>query len=285
MLGAFLAQLYDDLPPPPLVLLSHEPPERALIAEALALKAGRQVEIHRPQRGDKRAAVEHAATNAREALERSMAEGTAQEALLQGVARLFDLPATPERIEVYDNSHIQGANAYGVMVVAGPAGFLKNAYRKFSIRATSGMPAPAPRGGDDFAMMREVFERRFGRALKEDPERESGTWPDLVLIDGGIGQLNAAREVLAEIGVPRHAAGRRRQGAGPRRRARMVPPAPAATPSSSRRAIRCSTTCNGCGTRRTASPSPPTAPAAPRRSRGASWTRSPASAAPSSAGC
>jgi excinuclease ABC subunit C len=123
-----------------------------------------------------------------------MAEGTAQEALLQGTARVFDLPAAPERIEVYDNSHIQGANAYGVMVVAGPSGFLKNAYRKFSIRGDI-------RPGDDFAMMREVFERRFGRALKEDPERESGTWPDLVLIDGGIGQLNAAREVLAEIGV------------------------------------------------------------------------------------
>jgi excinuclease ABC subunit C len=194
ILQSFLAQLYDDLPPPPLVLLSHEPPERELIAEALTLKAGRKVELHRPQRGDKRAAVEHAETNAREALERTLAEGTAQEALLQGVARVFDLPATPERIEVYDNSHIQGANAYGVMVAAGPAGFLKQAYRKFSIK---GPLAP----GDDFAMMREVFERRFGRALKEDPARESGTWPDLVLIDGGQGQLGAAREVLAELGV------------------------------------------------------------------------------------
>ncbi len=194
VLGAFLMQLYDDLPPPPLVLASHEPPDRDLLAEALSIKAGRRVQIHRPQRGDKRAAVEHAATNAREALERRMAEGTAQEALLQGTARLFDLPAAPERIEVYDNSHIQGANAYGVMVVAGPSGLLKNAYRKFSIRGDI-------KPGDDFAMMREVFERRFGRALKEDPERESGTWPDLVLIDGGIGQLNAAREVLSEIGV------------------------------------------------------------------------------------
>ncbi len=196
VLGTFLMQLYDDLPPPPLVLASHEPPDRDLhlLAEALSIKAGRRVQIHRPQRGDKRAAVEHAATNAREALERRMAEGTAQEALLQGTARLFDLPAAPERIEVYDNSHIQGANAYGVMVVAGPSGLLKNAYRKFSIRGDI-------KPGDDFAMMREVFERRFGRALKEDPERESGTWPDLVLIDGGIGQLNAAREVLSEIGV------------------------------------------------------------------------------------
>jgi excinuclease ABC subunit C len=202
VLGSFLAQLYDDLPPPPLILVSHEPPERELIAEALSLKAGRRVEIHRPQRGDKRAAVEHAGTNAREAIERRMAEGTAQEALLQGVARIFELSAAPERIEVYDNSHIQGANAYGVMVAAGPSGFLKNAYRKFSIRgpAANGN-SPAPRGGDDFAMMREVFERRFGRALKEDPERETGTWPDLVLIDGGLGQLNAARTVFADLGV------------------------------------------------------------------------------------
>jgi excinuclease ABC subunit C len=193
VMGTFLAQLYDDLPPPPLVLVSHEPPERGLIAEALSLKAGRRVEVHRPQRGEKRGAVEHAATNAREALERRLAEGTAQAALLQGVARVFDLPATPERIEVYDNSHIQGANAYGVMVAAGPSGFLKQAYRKFSIKGPV-------RPGDDFAMMREVFERRFGRAVREDPERESGTWPDLVLIDGGLGQLNAAREVLAELG-------------------------------------------------------------------------------------
>lgn len=193
ILGAFLGQLYDDLPPPPTVLLSHEPPEAALIAEALSIKAGRRVALHRPQRGDKRGVVEHAESNAREALERRMAEGTAQQALLRGVAEIFDLPAQPERIEVYDNSHIQGANAYGVMIAAGPAGFLKQAYRKFGIKGEI-------RPGDDFAMMREVFERRFGRAAREDPGRESGTWPDLVLIDGGLGQLNAAREVLAELG-------------------------------------------------------------------------------------
>ncbi len=193
VLGAFLGQLYDDLPPPPLILLSHQPSGTPLLAEALSIKAGRKVELHRPQRGDKRAVVEHAESNAREALERRLAEGTAQEALLGGVARVFDLPASPERIEVYDNSHIQGANAYGVMIAAGPAGFLKQAYRKFAIRS-----APAP--GDDFAMMREVLERRFGRALKEDPARSGGTWPDLVLIDGGLGQLNAARTVLAELG-------------------------------------------------------------------------------------
>jgi excinuclease ABC subunit C len=243
VITAFLGQLYDDLPPPPLVLVSHELPEAALVAEALALRADRKVEVHHPKRGEKRAAVDHAQTNAREALERKLAEGAAQGELLQGVAKVFDLPSAPERIEIYDNSHIQGANAYGVMVVAGPQGFLKNAYRKFSIRgdgagAPKGKrsadrgPAPAdeagveplaqedvralahdaaaratprttggPRGGDDFAMMREVFERRFGRALKEDPERESGTWPDLVLIDGGLGQLSAARDILTEMGI------------------------------------------------------------------------------------
>ncbi|MBB5690159.1 excinuclease ABC subunit C [Roseomonas alkaliterrae] len=193
VMGTFLAQLYDDLPPPPLVLLSHAPPEAALIAEALSLKAGRKVELHRPQRGEKKEAVEHAATNAREALERRLAEGTAQAQLLEGVATLFGLPAPPERIEVFDNSHIQGANPYGVMIVAGPSGFVKQAYRKFAIKA-------AP-GNDDFAMMREVFERRFGRALREDPARESESWPDLVLIDGGAGQLSAAQAVMAELGV------------------------------------------------------------------------------------
>ncbi|MBW8271414.1 excinuclease ABC subunit UvrC [Caldovatus aquaticus] len=193
VLQSFVAQLYDDLPPPPLVLLSHALPEQALVAEALSTRAGRRVELHRPQRGDKRAAVEHALTNAREALERRLAEGTAQAALLEGVAKAFGLPAPPARIEVYDNSHIRGANAYGVMIAAGPEGFLKSAYRKFGIR---GPVAP----GDDFAMMREVFERRFGRAVKEDPRRESGAWPDLVLIDGGLGQLNAARAALDALG-------------------------------------------------------------------------------------
>jgi excinuclease ABC subunit C len=193
VMGAFLAQLYDDLPPPPLVLLSHDPPEAPLIAEAFALKAGRKVELHRPQRGEKKEAVDHAATNAREALERRLAEGAAQTQLLDGVAALFGLPAAPERIEIYDNSHIQGANPYGVMVVAGPSGFMKQAYRKFSIKAAA--------GNDDFAMMREVFERRFGRALREDPGRDGGAWPDLVLIDGGAGQLSAAQAVMAELGV------------------------------------------------------------------------------------
>ena len=193
VMGAFLGQLYEDLPPPPLLLLSHDPPEAALIAEALAIKAGRRVELRRPQRGEKHEALEHAATNAREALERRMAEGTAQAALLEGTASLFGLPGAPERIEIYDNSHIQGANAYGVMVVAGPSGFMKQGYRKFAIKTAA--------TNDDFAMMREVFERRFGRALREDPARAGDGWPDLVLIDGGAGQLSAAREIMAGLGL------------------------------------------------------------------------------------
>ena len=193
VMGAFLGQLYEDLPPPPLLLLSHDPPEAALIAEALAIKAARRVELRRPQRGEKHEALEHAATNAREALERRMAEGTAQAALLEGTASVFGLPGAPERIEIYDNSHIQGANAYGVMVVAGPAGFMKQGYRKFAIKTAA--------GNDDFAMMREVFERRFGRALREDPARAGDGWPDLVLIDGGAGQLSAAREIMAGLGL------------------------------------------------------------------------------------
>jgi len=193
VMGAFVGQLYEDLPPPPLLLLSHDPPEAALIAEALAIKAGRRIELRRPQRGEKHEALEHAATNAREALERRMAEGTAQAALLEGTATLFGLPGAPERIEVYDNSHIQGANAYGVMVVAGPSGFMKQGYRKFAIKTAA--------TNDDFAMMREVFERRFGRALREDPARAGEGWPDLVLIDGGAGQLSAAREIMAGLGL------------------------------------------------------------------------------------
>ncbi|MBV9812121.1 MAG: excinuclease ABC subunit UvrC [Acetobacteraceae bacterium] len=201
VLAAFIAQFYDDKPPPPLVLISHELPEQELVAEALSLKAanlgvGRRVEIAVPKRGEKRAVVEHAETNAREALERKLAESAGQAKLLDGVAELFGLPARPERIEVYDNSHIMGTNAYGVMIVAGRDGFTKQAYRKFGIRG-----AITP--GDDFAMMREVLTRRFGRALKENdnPDAPPPNWPDLVLIDGGAGQLSAARQVLADLGV------------------------------------------------------------------------------------
>jgi excinuclease ABC subunit C len=195
VLGAFIAQFYDDKPPPPLLLVNHELPEQGLIVEALSLKADRKVEIAFPQRGEKRAVVLHAETNAREALERKLAETAGQAKLLEGVAQLFALPATPERVEVYDNSHIMGTNPYGVMIVAGPEGFIKGAYRKFGIR---GPITP----GDDFGMMREMLERRFSRSLKEQvPGEPPADWPDLLLIDGGAGQLSAVRDVLADLGV------------------------------------------------------------------------------------
>jgi len=194
VLAAFLVQFYDDKPPPPLLLLSHDLPERELVAEALSLRAERRVEVAVPQRGEKRAVVEHAATNAREALERRMAESAGQAKLLEGVAALFGLPGTPERIECYDNSHLSGTQPYGVMVVSGPDGFTKQAYRKFSIR---GPITP----GDDFAMMREMLTRRFGRAVREMEAGETPDLPDMALIDGGAGQLSAARQVMAELGV------------------------------------------------------------------------------------
>jgi excinuclease ABC subunit C len=194
VLGAFIAQFYDDKPPPPLVLANHPLPEQALVAEALSLKAGRKVEIAVPQRGEKHEVVVHAERNAREALERKLAEAAGQARLLDATATLFGLPAPPDRIEVYDNSHIMGTNPYGAMVVAGPEGFRKAAYRKFAIR---GPIAP----GDDFAMMREVLERRFGRAQREQAEGGAPELPDLVLIDGGAGQLSAARKVLADLGI------------------------------------------------------------------------------------
>ena len=201
VLAAFVAQFYDDKPPPPVLMLSHELPEQALIAEALTIRAqtfGRQakIEIAVPKRGEKAAVVQHAVTNAREALERKLAETAGNAKLLEATAELFGLAAAPGRIEVYDNSHIMGANAYGVMIVSGREGFDKSQYRKFSIRGTM-----AP--GDDFAMMREMLERRFGRALKEnpDPDAPPPNWPDLVLIDGGAGQLSAARAALADIGA------------------------------------------------------------------------------------
>ena len=203
VLEAFLSQFYDDKPPPPLVLLNHPLAEMELVAEALSLKSqqfagGRRVELSVPVRGEKRAVVAHAETNAREALERKLAEGAGQAKLLESVAQVFGLAAAPERIECYDNSHIMGANAYGVMVVAGPEGFRKGAYRKYGIR---GPIAP----GDDFAMMREVMERRFGRAVRD--AREDGRLdgvadlPDLVLIDGGAGQLSAVAKILADLGL------------------------------------------------------------------------------------
>ena len=194
VLAAFIAQFYDDKPPPPQILLNHDSDEAELLAEALSLKAERKVQLLVPQRGEKYDVVQHAATNAREALERKLAEAAGQGKLLAAVAELFGLGETPRRIETYDNSHIMGTNAYGVMVVAGPEGYIKSAYRKFSIKSSI-----TP--GDDFGMMREVLLRRFGRSLAEDPDRSSENWPDLLLIDGGAGQLSAVQGIMAELGL------------------------------------------------------------------------------------
>ncbi len=251
VLTAFVGQFYDSRPKPPLVLLSHPLVEQALVEEALSL-GGRHVTLAVPRRGDKKKLVDRIGASAREALGRRLAESASQRLLLDGVAAAFGLAPPLNRIEVYDNSHIQGSNPVGAMIVAGPDGLIKNAYRKFNIRNLreaadphpSGADAPAtlsrsagegfeggaavtlsrtageggrgrsPRtgegvdgtaevvaGGDDYAMMREVFRRRFFRALKEDPERERGMWPDLVLVDGGRGQLSAAQAVFAEMGI------------------------------------------------------------------------------------
>ncbi len=227
ILSAFLAQFYDDKPCPRLILISHAIEDRGLLAEAFSTKSGHKIELSLPQRGEKKDLVEHALANAREALGRKLAETSSQEKLLRQLAETFGLPWAPRRIEVYDNSHIQGTNAVGAMIVAGPEGFRKSQYRKFNIRSAELTP------GDDFAMMREVLERRFKRLLTEAPrnipggappdlaepgpgedgkgfvaalaagdaEAEESPWPDLVVIDGGQGQLNAAREVLGKLGV------------------------------------------------------------------------------------
>jgi excinuclease ABC subunit C len=228
VLSAFLAQFYDDKPPPRLILVSHEIEDRELLAEALCTKTGHRIEVSVPQRGEKKDLVEHALANAREALGRKLAETTSQQKLLQQLAEIFGLSRVPRRIEVYDNSHIQGTNAVGAMIVAGVEGFQKSQYRKFNIRSTELTP------GDDFAMMREVLSRRFRRLLNEAPrdlqgsdttsvtsarqpsagdfplsgagegeaqDRGESPWPDLVLIDGGQGQLTAARDVLTGLGV------------------------------------------------------------------------------------
>jgi excinuclease ABC subunit C len=252
VLSAFLAQFYDDRPPPRLILVSHEIADRGLLAQALCTKIGHKIEIARPLRGEKKDLVEHALANAREALGRKLAETSSQEKLLRQLADTFALPKAPRRIEVYDNSHIQGSNAVGAMIVAGPEGFRKNQYRKFNIRSAELTP------GDDFAMMREVLTRRFKRLLAEAPqgnafvpsspsperggtdrqgrsgegsnvasasstptrqpeavdlplsgggnarsleERDESPWPDLLVIDGGQGQLTAAREVLVGLGI------------------------------------------------------------------------------------
>ncbi|MEY2927806.1 MAG: excinuclease subunit UvrC, partial [Pseudomonadota bacterium] len=195
ILASFLAQFYEDVPPARTLLLDRELPEAALMAEALSSLAGRKVDIQVPQRGDRVRLVQQASRNASEALDRRLAETTTQARLLREMAELFELAEPPQRIEVYDNSHIQGTHALGAMIVAGPDGFIKGQYRKFNIKR----PETAP--GDDFAMMREVMERRFGRALEEDPDRDKGQWPDLVLIDGGKGQMSAVKGMLEAMGI------------------------------------------------------------------------------------
>ena len=227
VLGAFLAQFYDDKPPPRLLLVSHEFEERALLAQALTGKSGRKVEISVPQRGERKELVGHALANAREALARKLADTSSQQKLLKALTETFGLPRQPRRIEVYDNSHISGSNAVGAMVVAGPEGLRKNQYRKFNIRSTE------LSAGDDYGMLREVLQRRFKRLLAESPratssppptgraapaarpgggreeyvaadehdERDDSPWPDLVLIDGGQGQLRSAQETLVQLGV------------------------------------------------------------------------------------
>ncbi|MCH6576711.1 MAG: excinuclease ABC subunit UvrC [Proteobacteria bacterium] len=200
VLEPFLGQFYAAHPPPPLILLSHKIPRQDLIGEALTIRAGRKVRLSVPQRGAKRKLIAHALDNAREALGRRLSENASQRRLLEGVAEAFALEQAPRRIEVYDNSHISGTNAVGAMIVAGPEGLMKNAYRKFTIRGTAKADGPIT-PGDDYGMLREVLMRRFSRALKEDPERGGGQWPDLILIDGGQGHLSAAHSVFADLGI------------------------------------------------------------------------------------
>ncbi len=195
ILAAFIGQFYDDKTPPREILVNHTVAEQALLEEALSLKTGRRIRIVQPKRSERRGLLRTAERNAQVALERKLAESSTQAALLEKLAELFGLDAPPRRIEVYDNSHISGTRALGAMIVAGPEGFEKNQYRKFNIRSEEITP------GDDYGMMREVMTRRFGRLLKEDPARAGQAWPDLVLIDGGLGQLNAVREVMAQLGV------------------------------------------------------------------------------------
>jgi excinuclease ABC subunit C len=195
VLEAFLGQFYDDKEPPRQILLSHPLEHGDLMEQALSQKLGRKVALLVPQRGEKAELVDGALRNARESLARKMAESATQTKLLAALAQAFGLPQPPQRIEVYDNSHIQGAHAVGAMIVAGPEGFMKNAYRKFNIRGDDLTP------GDDFGMMKEVLGRRFKRLLKEDPDRSLGLWPDLLLIDGGAGQVSAVAQIMAEYGV------------------------------------------------------------------------------------
>jgi excinuclease ABC subunit C len=193
VLSRVLAQFYEEVPPPRTILVDRDLPERALLEEAFGAIAGRKVEISVPQRGDRRRLMEQAQRNAAEALDRRLAESGTQARTMRELTEFLELPELPARIEVYDNSHIQGTKAVGAMVVAGPEGFLKNQYRKFNIRQAQ--------TNDDFGMMREVMGRRFARAQEEDPDRDGGLWPDLVLIDGGKGQMSSVRDTLEELGI------------------------------------------------------------------------------------
>ena len=193
VLQGVLAQFYEEVPPPRCILIDRALPDGALLAEALREAAGGKVELSVPQRGDRRRLIEQASRNAAEALERRLAESGTKAKVWREMAEFCELAEPPARVEIYDNSHIQGTNALGAMVVAGPEGYLKGQYRKWNIKQAA--------TDDDVGMMREVFSRRFARALEDDPEREAGSWPDLVLIDGGKGQLRAAREALEELGV------------------------------------------------------------------------------------
>ena len=195
IMAAFLGQFYEARPIPKLILTTVVPSEAALIIEAFSLKAGRRIEIATPRRGEKKALTDHALANAREALGRKLSESSAQTRLLTGVCEAFGLEGNPERIEVYDNSHIMGTNAVGGMIVAGPEGFQKNQYRKFNIKSTELTP------GDDYGMMKEVLRRRFDRLAREEEGGQAPARPDLVLVDGGAGQLEAALEVMADLGV------------------------------------------------------------------------------------
>ena len=195
VLEAFIGQFYGDRIPPKTILMSNQIENPDLMQQALTGKLGGKVELLVPKRGEKAELVENAHRNARESLVRRLAESIAQGRLLKGLAKAFDLPATPARIEVYDNSHISGTNAVGGMIVAGPEGFLKSQYRKFNIKSTDLTP------GDDFGMMKEVLTRRFSRLQTEDPDRKSGNWPDLLLIDGGAGQVSAVVEILTKLGI------------------------------------------------------------------------------------
>ncbi|MDF2233321.1 excinuclease ABC subunit UvrC [Albimonas sp. CAU 1670] len=194
ILESFLVQFYSTKEPPKRVLLSDPVDDPELLMEALTTRRGKGVRVSVPQRGEKRMLVEHALKNAKESLARRLAESSAQTALLESLAESFGLDAPPRRVEVYDNSHIQGAHAVGAMIVAGPEGFEKSQYRKFNIKREGA-------AGDDFAMMREVLDRRFARLLKEDPDRDKGLWPDLLLIDGGQGQVSATHGVMTELGL------------------------------------------------------------------------------------